>query len=646
MALTHEEDTTQGGQASQQIANAGNTVKKGVKAGKKAYNVGKDIATGNIGKIPKDLLGSTVDPRKAIGKEIKAGGDAAKTGKNAAKAANTAKNAAKVGKQALKLAAGPEAAIIHELISKILKHAVKKIFKPMIAIAVAMAILLTLLSSWMLTILGIQIGETNIGVDIASDDKKAEVRLSTEDDTESEANDTDISGIEDRTGEDEAEESEISNESSIGAYNDEAMFKDSFDEMERIYNKAAKKARKYAKKDAKSYAKKQGDRWCKVVNEKDKTIKSWKWLYTTDDTRNVPVNKADAIIVADLIIRKQKSVEDGVENPDEVEVTTKDIYDFLKDKNHLKGHFYHMTYTKIEEDIVVERQTGVRFVKAENGYDKPEPVYTQVTEKQAGSYITVYTYDLYDLFAMGGLSPNDKYAYSTTFYDAFLARSEQLKAIASEEEYEALGLAYETPLKKEHQDEISGSISAGIVVGEIVDYGENAITVWNALKDAGFSDVSAAALCGNFQAESGFRTSALSGDGNGSNGFAQWTGNRLTGLYDYANEIGLPWDSIETQTRYLLEKDLPARLGQNLEYFKTISDLTEAADYVCIYFETPARFSSYEEWQNSPKYGPNGAHPIDWSRFEGGYSEVNNQYNLDLDRRRQNVANFYNSYHD
>jgi len=675
MSLTHEEDTQQSGQGAKEIVDAGRTIKKAVDTGKRAYDVGKDLATGDYGKLAKDILGSTVDPRMQADNK-------SSPEKGAQKAAKATKNAAQLGKQAVKVFGGPKAALVQEIISKILKNSLKKVFKPIIGIAVILTILISLLPSWFRSIVGLQIGETNMGIDNMSEEQKADIRLYTGGDEEEPTatdnqpiadgsqsqtgwnpqgqnadkweqtpttntpSDTSTNGnTKDLTGEDQEEENDVYDDSLIGSYSDDNLFKDSMNEMERISNKTAKKAKKYAKKDAISYAKSKNDRWCKVLNEKEKPVKSWKWLYTTDETRNVPVNKADAIIAADLIIRKQKAVENGIENPDEVEVTTKEIYKFLTDKNHLKGHFYHLTYVNIEEDIVVQKQTGVKFVPSDNGYDKPEPVYTEVTEKQAGSYITVYTYDIYDLFAMGGLSPNDKYAYTTTFYDVLLARREQLRALATEEQYKALGLAYDTPLNKEHQNEISAAINAGMILGEIVDYGENATTVWNALKSAGFSDVSAAALCGNLQAESSFRTNSLSSDGNGSNGIAQWTGNRLINLYDYSNQIGLPWDSIEAQTRYLLEKDLPVRLGQNLEYFKSISDITEAADYVCIYFESPAHYASYEDWKNG-RYGPNGGYYIAWSRFESGYSEVNHEYNLDLDRRRQHATEFYNSYHE
>ena len=644
MALTHEEDTTQGGQGVDELAKAASSIAKGVDAGKKAARVGADLALGNYGDIPQALSGSTVDPAGALD-NLKNHGE-------------KAQNAAKAGKEALKLVKSTGANVAQELITKAVKYMAKRFLKPMLVIAIFVVLIVALLPSWLLAILGLQIGETDLGIDMASEDKKAAFRLFTGDDNDDgdssnnltvmgitttaevssvQTDDSDVSGIEDRTG-DQPEDDGITDDSFIGAYDEENMFEDSLDEYDRIFNKVAKKARKLSKKEAKKYAKSKGDRWCKVVNEKGKNIVWWTWLYTTKPERNEPINKGDAIIVADIIIRKQKAVEEGIENPDDVEVTTKDIYNFLKDKNHLKGKFYHLTYTNIEEDVVVTKQTGVKWEKAENGYDKPVPVYSEVTEKQKGAYVTVHTYDVYDLFAMGDISPNDIYAYTTTFYDVYLARREQLKTIATPEQYEKLGLANDTPLRKEHDDEISASINAGNIVVDVANCGENGLTVWNSLRQAGFSDVSAAALCGNMQAESHFNTTALSSDGYASVGIAQWTGKRKEDLFTYSAQIGLDPNSIEAQTKYLIEYDLPRRMGQNMEYYKSISDIQEAADYVCKYFETPAYYPSQEAWATG-KYNY-----ISWSRFT--YSPVDGNYWLDLDARRRHSVEFYEAYHE
>ena len=101
MSLTHEEDTQQSGQGAKEIVDAGRTIKKGVDTGKKAYDVGKDLATGDYGKLAKDILGSTVDPRMQSGNK-------SSPEKGAQKAAKATKNAVQGGKQAVKVLGGPK----------------------------------------------------------------------------------------------------------------------------------------------------------------------------------------------------------------------------------------------------------------------------------------------------------------------------------------------------------------------------------------------------------------------------------------------------------------------------------------------------------------------------------------------------------
>lgn len=70
--------------------------------------------------------------------------------------------------------------------------------------------------------------------------------------------------------------------------------------------------------------------------------------------------------------------------------------------------------------------------------------------------------------------------------------------------------------------------------------------IYNRYRQHGLSDVEAAALTGNIGAESSFSTTALSGDGYGSRGLVQFTGDRLNGengLLKFAENRGLdPWD--------------------------------------------------------------------------------------------------------
>lgn len=70
--------------------------------------------------------------------------------------------------------------------------------------------------------------------------------------------------------------------------------------------------------------------------------------------------------------------------------------------------------------------------------------------------------------------------------------------------------------------------------------------IYNRYRQHGFSDVEAAGMTGNIGAESSFSTTVTSGDGYGSRGLVQFTGDRLNGengLLKFAENRGLdPWD--------------------------------------------------------------------------------------------------------
>lgn len=70
--------------------------------------------------------------------------------------------------------------------------------------------------------------------------------------------------------------------------------------------------------------------------------------------------------------------------------------------------------------------------------------------------------------------------------------------------------------------------------------------IYNRYRQDGLSDVEAAAMTGNIGAESSFNTTVTSGDGYGSRGLVQFTGDRLNGekgLLKFAESRGLdPWD--------------------------------------------------------------------------------------------------------
>jgi len=75
------------------------------------------------------------------------------------------------------------------------------------------------------------------------------------------------------------------------------------------------------------------------------------------------------------------------------------------------------------------------------------------------------------------------------------------------------------------------------------------LEIANKLKQRGFTDEQAAAITGNFWAESEFNP-AVSGMG-GAKGLMQWTGNRKVNLINYAKKQGKVWTDEDTQLDFL-----------------------------------------------------------------------------------------------
>lgn len=75
------------------------------------------------------------------------------------------------------------------------------------------------------------------------------------------------------------------------------------------------------------------------------------------------------------------------------------------------------------------------------------------------------------------------------------------------------------------------------------------LEIANKLKQRGFTDEQAAAITGNFWAESEFNP-AVSGMG-GAKGLMQWTGNRKANLINYAKKQGKAWTDEDIQLDFL-----------------------------------------------------------------------------------------------
>lgn len=101
----------------------------------------------------------------------------------------------------------------------------------------------------------------------------------------------------------------------------------------------------------------------------------------------------------------------------------------------------------------------------------------------------------------------------------------------------------ETANAVEPREHSEGGLNGQPMEGET---GNIQADIYNRYRQNGLSDVEAAAMTGNIGAESSFSTTVTSGDGYGSRGLVQFTGDRLNGekgLLKFAENRGLdPWD--------------------------------------------------------------------------------------------------------
>lgn len=136
------------------------------------------------------------------------------------------------------------------------------------------------------------------------------------------------------------------------------------------------------------------------------------------------------------------------------------------------------------------------------------------------------------------------------------------------------------------------------------DYGNVGKTTFDFLREAGFNPAVAAGFVGNFQQESSLNSSASGGY------LAQWGGSRLTGLQDFAKQIGLPVTALTTQLNYVLKE-----LGENPSMKKAIAGAKtpqQAADLISKLYERPGvpMIANREQYAASAyqQYGGTSAH--------------------------------------
>lgn len=115
---------------------------------------------------------------------------------------------------------------------------------------------------------------------------------------------------------------------------------------------------------------------------------------------------------------------------------------------------------------------------------------------------------------------------------------------------------------------------------------------FNFLLAQGFTDIQAAAILGNFIAESGMEPNIESSfPGEESFGIAQWNpaSNRRQQLEEFASTRGLDYRVLETQLQFFVHDFStlsPGFFGYN--QFRQMTNINEATDYFCDKYERPA----------------------------------------------------------
>ena len=129
-------------------------------------------------------------------------------------------------------------------------------------------------------------------------------------------------------------------------------------------------------------------------------------------------------------------------------------------------------------------------------------------------------------------------------------------------------------------------------------YGNQA-RVYFALRDLGYSHKGTCAIMGNINQESGFRTTAISGDGFGSQGLCQWTGGRLTNLKNYASKNNMDWKSVNCQCKFLDKELTDSYKTLKSKLKKGTGNLHQLTYDFCFVFERPATWAANMPRRNS-----------------------------------------------
>lgn len=134
---------------------------------------------------------------------------------------------------------------------------------------------------------------------------------------------------------------------------------------------------------------------------------------------------------------------------------------------------------------------------------------------------------------------------------------------------------------------------------------ENETKIVEILKSWGLNTAAIAAVLGNINAESGFKTDVW-GDNHTSLGLCQWHNGRCTNLQNYCRTHGYSVTSVEGQMAFLkseLQSGYKSTWNKLTSVSNTAQGAYDAAYFWCVHFEVPAnKYQKAQERGNTARY--------------------------------------------
>lgn len=154
---------------------------------------------------------------------------------------------------------------------------------------------------------------------------------------------------------------------------------------------------------------------------------------------------------------------------------------------------------------------------------------------------------------------------------------------------------------------------------------------WNALKNAGYSDIAAAAVMGNIQAECSFNSNLIEkGNGGAGFGLCQWSYGRRTALENFARHRGVSASSVDLQLEFLIGELTPGGGADGYATYQMGGKSSSKYD---------GRSYTAADWKNATDL--NIATTAFMAVFERPSYNINTNH---LPARKQYSQGFYNKY--